>query len=790
MFNNYIKIAWRNLTKHKIYSAITMSGLVLGLGVFIVFALLLYSQSKYDSFHVNGDRIYSVVQILPRGVEKDHHSAITPAPLRETLLAEFPEIAKAARFFPPGRMVVKYGDNLFYENRIRFVDADFLSIFTFTLKRGGEVETVLSNLNSIVLTEASAIKYFGNEDPIGKSLTINNDFDVVVTGVVEDIPENSSIRFDFLVSFETAEALDIRMDDWSLNNQATFLLLADGTDSTKLDAKLSSLIQRYYPESFESPKRLYLHSLADFHLHSYEIDCYWSASRMSQIGIWIIAVLILIIACINFMNLSTARYSTRANEVGMRKVIGARRIQLIKQFLGESILLAFISLPMAILFSELARPGLIALMGGEIFIAPIWEFPNVLILTFGVTILTGFFAGSYPAFFVSAFKTVQVFKGRLIKGKKGSRFRKILVVTQFTFSIILILITIITIKQNNHNRNVDLGFDRKGIITAKLSKEATDKLDVLKKEFVKHTDIVSVSAATALPIHWESEHQVVPEGVDEDDALTMNTYCVDYGFVEMLGIEIRQGRSFSENFADDNSFIINQTAVKQLQWDNPIGRQLVIGEKKGMVIGVTKDFHFKEIYLSQMTPAVLHLDPEALKYVYVKVSSPDKISSGIEHMKKQWSILVPTLPFEYETLEFAFDDMLRGDKTAEMTGTLGLMAIFLSCLGLFGLSSYAVERRIKEIGIRKVLGASVSGIVQMLIKDFMKLVIIANIIAIPIAYFSMNRLINFIYSYPISIGAGVFIVCAFFSLLLAFITVSSQTIKSALLNPADSLRYE
>jgi putative ABC transport system permease protein len=789
MLFNHIKVAWRHLTKHKIYSAITMSGLVLGLGVFILFAVLLYSQFNFDSFHKNADRIYSIVQIVSRGVERDHHSAITPAPLKDALLAEFPEIEKAARFFPPGRMVIRHEDKIFYENRIRFVDADFLSIFTFELIRG-EAETVLSKPYSIVLTEASAIKYFGNEDPIGKSLTINNDFDVVVTGIIEDIPENSSIRFDFLVSMETAGALNIRMDDWSVNNQATFLLLSDGSSQAKLDAKLSSLIKRYYSDSPESPKRFYLHPLSDFNLNSTEIDCYWSTAQMSNIAIWIVAVLILIIACINFMNLSTARYAIRANEVGMRKVIGAKRMQLIQQFLGESILMALISLPVAILFSELARPGLIAIMGGGIFIAPIWNFPRVLILTLGVTILTGFFAGTYPAFYVSAFQAVQVFKGRLIKGKKGSRFRKILVVSQFTFSIILILMTIITIKQTNHNLNVDLGFDRTGIIAANISHEAKDKLDVLKKELVRHSDIVSVSAAAALPIEWDTEQQVVPEGVDEDDALNMNTYGVDYGFIEMLGIKIRQGRSFSQEFEDVNSLIINKTAVEQLQWENPIGKQLVIGGKKGMVIGVTEDYHFKSIYLSKIAPAVLYLDPDDINFVYVKLSSPDKISSVVEHMKEQWDILVPNFPLEYETLENAFQDMNSGDKTAELTGALGLMAIFLSCLGLFGLSSYAVERRIKEIGIRKVLGASVSGIVRMLIKDFMKLVVIANIIAVPIAYFFMNRLTHFVYSYPISIGAGVFIICAALSLLVAFITVSSQTIKSALLNPAESLRYE
>lgn len=789
MIKNYIKIAWRNITKYKIYSAITMSGLVLGLGVFILFALLLYSQSNFDSFHKNKDRIYSAVQVLPRGVEKDHHSAITPAPLKDVLLAEFPEIETAARFFPPGRMVVRHGDNLFYENRIRFVDADFLSIFTFDLVRG-DTASVLSKPYSVVLTEASALKYFGNEDPMGKRLTLDNDFDVVVTGVLKDVPENSSIRFDFLVSFDTAGAMDMRMDDWSAYNQATFVLLSDGADLTKFNAKLSSLIQRYYPDSFESPKRLYLHPLPDFFLNSTEIECYWSSAQISRIGLWIVAVLLLIIACINFMNLSTARHALRANEVGMRKVIGARRIQLIKQFLGESILMAFISLPVAILFSELARPGLIALLGGGIFIASIWQFPSVLILTFAVTIFTGFLAGSYPAFYISAFQAVQVFKGRLIKGKKGSRFRKILVVAQFTFSILLILMTLITMKQNNHNRNVDLGFDRSGILAVHLSQDARDNLEVLKKELARHTDVVSVSAAAALPIEWDTKQQVVPEGVAEEDALNMNTYAVDYGFIEMLGIEVRQGRGFSEEFADANSFIINETAVEQLQWTNPIGKQLVIGKKKGTVIGVTRDFHFKSIFLEKISPAVLYLHPEGLNYVYVKTSSMDKMASAVEHMKKQWNILVPHMPFEHETLEMAYEERLSGDRTVEFTGTLGLMAIFLSCLGLFGLSSYAVERRIKEIGIRKVLGASVSGIVQMLIKDFMKLVVIANIIAIPIAYFSMNKLINFVYSYPISIDAGVFVICAVLSLLVALITVSSQTIKSALLNPADTLRYE
>ena len=789
MLGNYIKIAWRNIKKQKVFSAITMSGLVMGLGVFILFALLLTFETDFDNFHENGDRLYCVVQVLPSGIEKDHHSAITPAPLRDALLSEFPEIEKVARYFPPGRTIVRYRDNLFYENRIRFVDPDFLSMFTFELIRGGS-DAVLSKPYTAVLTETSALKYFGDENPMGKSLTLNNNIDVVVTGVAKDIPENSTLRFDFLVSMETAGALGIRMDDWSINNQATFLILSKNFEPARLEEKLSSFIKNHYPVSHESPKRLYLHPLSDFHLQSYDIENYWGQAHISFVAIWVVAALILIIACINFMNLSTSRYVVRAGEVGMRKVIGARKSQLIEQFLGESILMAIISFPLAMLFSDLLRPGFDAIMGGGIPLPSIWAYPKVILLTLGVTLLTGFLAGSYPAFYVSAFKPVQIFRKRLAAGKKGSRFRKVLVVTQFTFSIVLILMTIITIKQTNHNMQVDLGFDRSGIIAVQIPNQAEDKLDLLKKELLKHTDIISVSGAAALPVEWDTKQLVVPEGIDEEDAWNMNTYAVDYGFTEMLNIDVTQGRSFSRNYIDDDSVLINKKAVKQLQWENPLGKQLVIRGKNVQVIGVVEDFHFKSLFLEEISPTVLYLDPEGINYMFAKVASREKVSGGIEYLKKQWGVIVPDLPFEYETLDSAFDDVSRGDRTAEMTGALGVMAIFLSCLGLYGLSSYSVERRIREIGIRKVLGASVSGIVGMLVKDFVKLVVIANIIAIPVAYFFMSRLIQFIYAYPVSIGAGIFIVCAFLSLLFAFITVSSHTIKSALTNPADSLKYE
>jgi putative ABC transport system permease protein len=411
-------------------------------------------------------------------------------------------------------------------------------------------------------------------------------------------------------------------------------------------------------------------------------------------------------------------------------------------------------------------------------------------LVLGVTILTGLFAGSYPAFYLSSFKPVQVFNRRLTTGKKGSRFRKILVVVQFTFSIILILMTVITIKQSRHNLNIDLGFDRTNIIAVSMTDGVRGKLEILRNELIRHNNIVSVSATSALPIEWSTERKVLPEGVLEDDAINMNAYGIDYGFTEMLDLKIVQGRTFSREYADTGNFIINETAARQLQWTDPLGKQLVMGDRRGTVIGVARDYHFKALFLEKISPAVLYLAPNELNYMLVRYSTPESLSAVTEYIRERWSSVAPELPFESVTLENAFFDVFRGDKTVELTGTLGALAILLSCMGLYGLSSYSVERRIKEIGIRKVLGASSSGIVRMLTKDFIKLVGLANIIGLPIAYFAMRALIRFLYSYPISLGAGLFILTAAVTLFLAFLTVSSQTLKSATANPVDSLKYE
>jgi hypothetical protein len=378
----------------------------------------------------------------------------------------------------------------------------------------------------------------------------------------------------------------------------------------------------------------------------------------------------------------------------------------------------------------------------------------------------------------------------MMTGKKGGRFRKVLVVVQFTFSIVLILMTVISIKQSRHNLKVDLGFNRSNIVAITLGEDSRDKLEILKTELARNNDIVSVSASAALPVEWNTENRVLPEGILEDEAILMNVYAVDTGFIEMLDIPVIHGRSFSREHKDSNSLIITESAMQQLQWQNPIGKRITLEGIRGTVIGVVRDIHFKSIYLEKISPAILYTGSKELNYILVKYSAPESLPGVMDFIGEKWRMLAPDQPLETITLENAFFDVFQGDKTSEMTGILGALAIFLSCLGLFGLSSYSVERRIKEIGIRKVLGASVSRIVGMLTKSFIKLVAIANLIAIPIAYFMMNAIIRFVYSYPVSLGAEIFVVTALLTLLIAFLTVSTLTIKSAMANPADSLKYE
>lgn len=789
MLKNTMKVAFRTLMRQKMYSAITVFGLAVGLGVFILFWLTSDVAFTADTFHVNADRLYSVVQVVSSGNEGEQHTAITPAPLIAAIRHEIPEIEDGVRFFRAERMIVQRGNENFYEDDMLFCDPNFLSLFTFKTIVGDALK-ILSEPNSIVLTEESAQKYFGDENPIGKSLTLNNRVDVLVTGVMEEAPLNSSITYDFLVSMETARQLYNWMDDWEVNSQATFLLLPEKYSVEELEAKLSLLIDTYYTEAPESPKRLYLFPLKDFFLKSIGIDSFMHRNFAVVYYLLLISgIILLIIVSLNFMNLSTARYTTRVREVGVRKVVGANRYDLIRQFFSESVLMALLALPIGLWLFHLMASILSGNMWRGLQLS-IWKSPYYLIVLFLITLLLGLFAGSYPAFFLSSFRPSAVLKKDLVSGKKGSRFRKVLVVFQFAFSTILIVLSIVINRQFNHIITVDLGYSRERIVTVPLSGKSREQLDLMRTEVLELPDVVSVSASASLPCTWDSERQVVPEGVDESEAWTMDVYGVDYGFVELFGMDVTLGRSFLREYRDRNRYLVNETAIRRLEWDDPIGKRMKIGDQEGTVIGVVKDFLFKDVHFP-ILPTVLRLEPERCNFMLVKYASSGRLPEVVDHIKETWKDLNPDLPFEYTTHESYFYDIYRGINTiAMLCGGVGLLGVFLSCLGILGLATYAVERRTKEVGIRKVLGGSVTSIVVLLTKDFLVLVVLANLIGLPVAYFISRQFLQWGFTYRISLGGWIFLITAFMTFSAAVTAVIFQTIKAARSNPIDALRYE
>ncbi|MGB9440151.1 MAG: FtsX-like permease family protein, partial [Desulfobacterales bacterium] len=504
-------------------------------------------------------------------------------------------------------------------------------------------------------------------------------------------------------------------------------------------------------------------------------------------------IAMLLVVCFNFMNLATAQYVTRYGEVGVRKVMGSSELQLMLQFLGESILMALIAFPLAIVLNELMRPLFDAFVGNDIIgeIGPrLLNSPIMMLKCLAVTILVGAAAGSYPALFLSRLQPVKILRGDLQTGKKGMLIRQVLVVTQFIVSIFCVIFAISIIKLNNYLYHLDLGYSRDNVLVARVGYgKLSPELETLKNELKKHPKIVSLSAALWTPIGWGTVFRVIPKGGSERDAWIWNVYGVDYDYIELLEMKMVKGRSFSRDHDESSSLIINETAARQLGWKDPIGRQLTVRNFKGVIVGVVKDYHFSDLF-SSIRPSVMYIRKDFLQILYIKLSH-DPDSEVVEYIKDQWGLFIPDLPFEYSTLDEHFKDLYLPLKQFGMlVGTIGLVAIFFSGLGLFGLSTYATRRRIKEIGIRKAHGATFREIVQLLLTEFFRLIILANVIALPITYYVTKTILHEIQTYPVNIGIGLFILIGFLSLLIAFSAVIYQTYKAARANPVDALRYE
>jgi putative ABC transport system permease protein len=785
MIKNYIKIALRNLTRHKGYSLINITGLAIGMACCILILLWVQDELRFDRFHKNADNICRVIQDIKFS---DHSTtwAITQGPLGPSLKEDFPEIVNFTRV-TGRRFRLNHGDQSFDEV-LGMADGSIFEMFTFPLIEG-DPQTALSDPHSIVLTEEMAKKYFGDEHPIGKILKADDQYDFLVTGIMEEFPLNSHFRYDFLIPFIFGRELKYTVDNWRNSQFSTYVQVQEGISYQEVVQKISGYL--YEKPTIEKDAKLNLQPLERIHLYSnYEFDR--PHGDITYVTIFsLIAFFILLIACINFMNLTTARSANRAREVGMRKVAGAYRRDLVRQFFGESILLAFIALIFAVgivvlllpVFNDLAAKELSFGISGNV---------HALLVLVGIALLTGIIAGSYPALFLSAFQPAIVLKGTLHSGTRGSIFRKVLVVLQFSLTILLIVCTTIVYNQMNFMRNRKLGYHKEYLVYAALRGDMRQQFDAVKEELLKNPNILDVTSSGNTPTYGYNFSNSLWrwEGQDPDEEILIRASFIDYNYFETFGMEIIEGRSYSKEFSTDptEALIVNEEAVKVMGMESPLGKQLGIGDNQAKIIGVVKNYHFRSLK-QEIEPLILILNPQNCWALFARLNSED-VSKTIGHMEKIWGQFAPGYPFNYRFMDEAIDNLYRSEQQiGTLFGYFSILAIFISCLGLFGLASFMAEQRTKEIGIRKVLGATVSNILLLLSKEFAKWVLIANLIAWPVAYYAMNRWLQG-YAYRINIALWSFILAAVLALAIALFTVSYQAVRAATANPADALRYE
>jgi len=807
MFKNYIKTAFRSLKKNKGFTIINVLGLALGLCVCMLIVFYVLDELGYDKYNTNANRIYRVNNDIKFGGREKSY-AESAAPTAAAFLRDFPEIEKMVRFRTWGEYKVRKGDQNVQEHGLVYADPDLFSVFTLPMIQG-DPKTALVAPNSVVINETTARKYFNSINVVGKSLTLNDSLQFKVTGVIKDLPKQSHFRFDFFLSMVTLA--ESKEDNWLSNNFNTYVLLKPGASPQKLEAKFPAMVRKYVGgqlqaairmnyEQFEqsgSYFKMNLTPLTEIHLNSNRDGELGQNSNIQYVYIFsAIAVFILLIACVNFMNLSTARSSNRAREVGVRKVLGSPRKYLIAQFLSESVIVTFIATVIAVIGAWLLLPLFNDTSGKELaFTAQTftWLVPILLV----AVLVIGALAGSYPAFFLSAFQPIDVLKGKLSAGFKGGFLRSFLVVFQFSISIFLIIGTMVIYHQLKFIQNKDLGYNRDHLLVIKNTGILAEQSKILKNEIQQMPGVKNATLTSYIPTGGYRNSTTFFEDATKDGKRTLSTqiWQIDEDYLGTMGIKIIAGRNFSkEMMTDSTALIINEAAARQLGVVNAVNKELWLpmdnkAEKlqRMRIIGVIKDFNFNSLR-ENISPLVFTM-AENRGVLSVRVNTTD-ITGLMAQIKDKWHTFSPNQQLDYSFMDEDFDATYRTEqRIGKIFVAFTSMAIIIACLGLFGLAAYAAEQRTKEIGIRKVLGANISIIVAMLSKDFIKLVLIAIIIASPLAWFSMQQwLAGFAYRDGIkwwivaAAGAG--------ALVIAFITISFQSIKAALANPVKSLKTE
>ena len=810
MLQTYLKIAYRNILRSKAFSAINIVGLALGLATCMIIGLFILDELSFDRFHEKADRIVRVTFRANMSGNKINEATVMP-PTAKTLQREYPEVLEATRLRQGMAFNLAKDDKVFKEYGVAFADSNFLQVFTFPLVKGNP-KTALLRPNTLVISEKMAQKYFGHEDPIGKTLKAKNYDEVLeVTGVMADWPTHSHFHFDFLISMAGLE--EAQSNSWMQSEFFTYLVLPEGYDYQRLQAKLPQLVEKYmgpeirqafgmnYAEFRKKGNELglILQPLTDIHLRSdFAYDLGPSGDIRYVYIFGAIALFMLLIACINFMNLSTAGASKRAREVGIRKVMGSVRGTLVGQFLLESLLLTAVALVLAVVLVWLALPFFNELADKNLtlsFTKVPWLLPGLLLLG----LVVGILAGSYPAFFLSSFKPISVLKGgiplNLSRGRRSIGLRGTLVVVQFCISIILIVGTTVVYQQLQFIQNTKLGYDKEQVLVVQGTYRLGQNEQLFKKQLLQDSRVVDATLSGYVPAGPSFNNNFLVYGDDKINEFTKGIrYDVDENYIPTLGMTMAAGRNFSPDFATDSSgIILNETAAREMGWGNDaIGHTVTRPNNDGTkstyrVIGVVNDFHFKSLH-ERITPLMMTLGHNG-GAILAKVKARD-LPALLTAVEKQWKTLVADEPLEYSFLEENFNATYRAEqKAGQILGLFAGLTIFVACLGLFGLATFTAGQRTKEIGVRKVLGASVTSVVALLSKDFLKLVAIAIVIASPIAWYAMRFWLQD-FAYKIDIAWWVFALAGVLAVGIALLTVSFQSVKAALRNPVESLRSE
>jgi len=807
MFRNYLKTAFRNLIKSKFYSLLNVIGLAVGLATCLLIFLYVLDELSYDKFNTRADRIYRVNNEIQFG--NNHMDlAVAPALQGTTMVRDMPQVEQYTRVCWYGGFLVKKGSENLGEGRVGFADSTLFDVFSFPLV-AGNAKTALKEYHSLVITENIARKYFNSTDVVGKTLLINDTGNYKITAVIKNIPRQSHFNFDFFVPM--IENRGSNDDNWLSQNWNTYILLRHNADVKQVEAQLNPLMDKHVGpilqsvlnQSLEEFKksggfiRASLTPLTSIHLHSNKIGELDGNGNAEFVYIFsAIALLILMIACVNFMNLSTARSSNRAKEVGVRKVLGSLKINLVKQFLTESLLISFIALGFSILITWLLLPYFNQLAGKDIQHTVLLQ-PAILFWLITLMLVVGLLAGSYPAFFLSSFQPVDVLKGKLSGGFKRSWLRSSLVVFQFVISIALIFGTVVIYSQLNYIHRKDIGFNRSQVITINNTSALGDQAQTFRDELLKIGGIQNATMSGFLPVNYVRRNNAffTSPVLDPGTGMSMQAWVVDENYVPTLGIKILQGRNFSRQFlTDSTAIVINEAAAKFLSTKELINKKLYsINDIKTKtqsqyhIIGIMGNFNFSSLR-QVVTPLAFFLGKQNGN-ISVRVNS-NHIPGVLAEIKNKWKAISASQPFGYSFMDEDFNKLYTTEqRTGQIFITFAILAILIACLGLFGLITYAAEQRTKEIGIRKVLGANVSQIVQMISRDFLKLVVIASLIAFPLAWWSMRKWLQD-FAYRVDISWWAFALAGFITVLIAILTISVQTIRAATANPVSSLRSD